>query len=122
MTPQEFEPVGYWMGWSKDKMSNDPLLGESWVGPFVRGQWLATHGEVADKTSLTSSECIEALNRLVEKGYVVALDHKGTHWWMFVRAMPSECMYEATAPTINQAVEQAILKLIEAERGSSDGP
>lgn len=118
-TPQEFEPLGYWMGWSKNKMSNDPLLGESWVGPFVRGQWLATHGEVADKTSLTDSECVDALNRLVEKGYRPKLERDGDEWWVCVNRFDSRDG-SASAPTFNQAVEQALLKLIAAERGEGD--
>lgn len=127
MTTEEFEPIGYFMGWIKQPSELD----ECW------SFWLDTssgerrsRGYVADKTSLTPAECYEALNRLVEKGYFYELyaateDRHGLDVsrdeWRDHNNFPD--MHEdpstakGLAPTIHEAIEQALLQLIAAERG-----
>lgn len=97
-TPQEFEPLAEWM----------------WGDDYVLG-----------KTSLTDAECIEALNRLVEKGYGYALagtvDGHGVGVFMPQAGKPMlQIAGSSGCPTINQAVEQAIAALIKAERGEGE--
>lgn len=110
-TPQEFEPLAVWMGWELTKLG-------TYSGAPV-GRWNDSKGgykgDIA-KTSLTDAECMEAKRRLAAKRYQYMETYIGDGEYYFtVRPFHMTApIYSAVAPTINQAVEQAILKLIEA--------
>ncbi|QXE85992.1 hypothetical protein KP003_16755 [Geomonas nitrogeniifigens] len=103
-TPQEFEPLAFWMGWEKNED------GELWLKP----EGIA---HPVYKPFFSKAECIEALNRLVEKGYGYTLDNQvdEPHKHRLQIYTPVR-HWSGWQPTINQAVEQALLRLIEAEK------
>lgn len=117
-TPQEFEPLGYWMGWAKNRQFTD--CGD-WVDQnrFIRGY-------VNSKTSLTDSECMEAIKKLAATGYWPQLvyDDDG-HWQLALSGgadISGECItvfceQDMWFDTINAAIEAALSKLTAAERG-----
>lgn len=109
-TPSEFEPLGYWMGWEK--------LTVNGVGYWTNCDGVVIY-EVSEKTSLTDAEAVEALRRLVEKGYYWDLHFKGCYF-LEVYIPSGGCrihMGRGKAPTISAAVEEALLKMIAAEGG-----
>ena len=113
-TPEEFEPLGLWMGWRKIKRRIRPFCIEEF--------WCSTSGgedikAVAFKTSFTDAEAIEALERLVEKGYFPRLEFMddSMFWSLIVSLSGYARVASATKPTIHEAVEEAILRLIAAE-------
>lgn len=106
MPPQEFEPLAIWMGWRKGK-------------GYANGYWFNTKGAVAGpvaaKTSLTDAEAVEALNRLVEKGYEAHLVYAyGSGWYLRILRDISTVVYLQPLSTIHEAVEAALIQLIAA--------
>lgn len=105
-TPAEFEPIALWMGWEKD----------------IDGVWWVSSGKCIElvpfKTSLTDAEVVEALNRLVEKGYVYNLnsDSAKQHRLLITKA-DAPVWIGGKTPTISAAVEEALLRLIAAKGG-----
>lgn len=114
-TPTEFEPIALWMGWEKDESGN------LWVKE-------KTVARLVCKTSLTNSEAVEALDRLVEKGYAYSL-HSHSDSTKSVQVgkfravtggeethVPKLLFNTEAYTTIHEAVEQALLQ-IAAEEG-----
>lgn len=126
-TPEEFEPIGYFMGYEKQV----DAWGEThWWSDNNDGT--AKHiGLVDSKTSLTPAECYEALGRLVEKEMMYELwsgtdEPKTIHGcsictkdrWLTspydsIAADPEGMT--GVAFTIHEAIEAAILALLKAE-------
>lgn len=110
MTPQEFEPLAVWMGWGKEK-DDCPR----WYTNTGYKGWCS------EKTSLTDAECMEALNRLVEKGHHPLIAHAKDGWSIILNCHRQKRERKAGAiygqPTINKAIEAAILALLKAEGG-----
>lgn len=104
-TPAEFEPIAVWMGWRKRKFDVC-----SW---WEDGKGIDL-GAIETKTSLTDAEAVEALKRLVEKGYSVCMSGGPVCWGIAMVDDNYRDTY-AEAPTISAAVEEALLKLIAAE-------
>lgn len=109
-TLANFEKIAAWMGWEKE-------MGH-WYAPGPTD----SRGRVADKTSLTDAEAVEALNRLVEKGYEYSVGTRfkpsgvGVLLGHFLSPGASQvCVDTGAFPPIAAAVEAAILQLAEVE-------
>lgn len=117
-TPAEFEPLGLWIGWHlsarEGHATREWTQGYWWTDGNC---WIAAK---EDKTSLTDAEAVEALNRLVEKGYSYGvlggpgLGHSAAVFTADARIQLAGTMHQ---PTIPAAVEEALLRLIDAEGG-----
>lgn len=109
-TPEEFEPLGYWMGWHLSAREGYA------TGEWTQGYWWTdgTRWIAAkeDKTSLTDAEACEVIAKLKEQGLAGNLTFSYVGYSLqFGCSMANPFM-----PTISAAVEEALLKLIAAEK------
>lgn len=116
MTTEEFEPIGYFMGWHlsarEGHATREWTQGYWWTDG---SRWIAAK---EDKPSLTPAECYEALNRLVEKGYCpemyYSVDSEGFAAWHFTENPCDRALYYI-GRTLTEAVERALLQIAAKE-------